>query len=429
MGLYSKTQIEAWTDDLAADVSLALAGMRSHVSPRTVNNLFDLIDASADPALQNYLGASALSVDVFGLPENLATALAHLNLRGPWRNTLRDLDGYAKTADGGSYANLRAALTALGAQIHPLAAEIERLRVSESIFTLSSDVTVVAPPAYACVRPTRVYTGVDGSWTDDTTDATSATPADVAVFASNNTKVLIGSDRPFTQVIIGLSTLSSADCGITVKYWNGTSFVTVTPTDNSVGLTKNQNIKWTLPTDWTRTHLDGSGNALADKARLYYLEITRTTVTVVTPPVATCISLVPTAIVNASGAHLGVPAATPQPPLAIVRVTATNTVVIEQISEIAYTRFREPSSGLVLRALTPIASTLDLTLPYVNQAGANGATVQTQWTSMDALDTLAVALTSTDGLRNVRTSGQSSTNTATDGVFEVALNDLRTPAV
>lgn len=428
MGLPSKTELEAYTDAVAVQIATGLAGVRAECAAKTVSPLFDLVDASTDPVVQNALGVTALVLDDYGLPENMTAALALLLGRSAYANFNTALLNLVKSADGGGYADLRAALTTRSAVIHPLYAELVR-RGGEGLFTLATDVTTVAPPAYACIRPTRVYLGTDGSWTDKTADAASATSADVALLASDDDKILIASDRPFSQVIIGLSTVSSADCVITVKYWNGNAFTSVSPTDNTVGLTKNQNLKFTVPSDWTPTNRDGSGNALADKARLYYLEIHRTANTVVTPPVATCISLVPTPILNASGAHLGVPAACPQPPLAIVRVTNTNVVVVEQITEVAYARFKEPTSQLVLRALTPIASTVAFTLAYVKQDGTNATVLQSTWSSIDPLDTLAVVLSGSDGLRSVRESGNSSVNTATNGIFAVECQDLRPPAI
>jgi hypothetical protein len=429
MGLPSLTELHQYTDGVAAIVAADLAGFRSEYSAKTVDPMFVLVDASADPTVQNALGPSAAALDEQSLPENTVDALATVLTRNRIKAMVTALRNHVKSEDGGEYASLRAALTARSAIVHPLYAEAERRDSGENCFTLSSDVTTVAPPAHACIRPTRVYVGTDGSWAADTEDAQDVGTADVALFAADNDKVLIGSDRPFTQVIFGLSTLSSHDLAWAIKYWDGNAYVTVTPTDNSVGLTLNQNIKWTLPADWVRTNKDGAGNALADKAPLYYLEFTRTANTVDTPPVASVISLVPEPILNAAGDHLGVPAATPQPPLAIVRVTGNGVVVVESISAVAHERFKEPTSQIVLRALTPIASTVDLTLSYVKQDGTNTTAAQAQWSSIDALDTLAVVLSGADGLRSVRTTGNVSVNTATDGVFAVEVQDLRTPAV
>lgn len=435
MGFPSKAQTESFTDDIAARLAADLAGYRSEQQPRTVATLFDLVDASADPDVQNGLGAAALDIDAQSLPENLAAMLTAastgLVYRTKYRAFALALYNLARSAAGGSYADLQSALAAKSALVHSLYAELERSRAAENAFTTASDVTTVACPAMACVRPTRLYRGTDGSWTDDTADAGSAATADVPLIAANGDKVLLGSDRPFTQAIFGLSTLGSSDPTLTVKYWNGNAFVAVTGlVDNSVGLTKNQNIKWTLPTDWTRTAKDGGGNALADTARLYYLEITRTNATLVTPPVATVVSLVPTAILNTAGLQLAVPAAMPQPPLAIVRVTATDTVVVESIASVEFARWAEPkAAALILKALTPIASTVALVLSYVDHTGGNKTQLQSTWSSIDALDTLAGTLASTDGLRSVRTTGNTSTNSGTDGVFSIEVIDLRALAL
>jgi hypothetical protein len=135
MGFPSKTEIEAYTDDVAARLAANLVGFRTEYQPRTVVTLFDLVDASADPDVQNALGPAAFDLDEQSLPENLATALlnasAGLAYRPKYRAFLEALSNLAKSAAGGAHTNLEAALFARAAVIHPLAAEVERSRASE----------------------------------------------------------------------------------------------------------------------------------------------------------------------------------------------------------------------------------------------------------------------------------------------------------
>lgn len=428
MGLPSATELQSYTDLIAARMAAALAAVRGQPTAQTAPGLFDLVDASGDPGLQIALGDEALAVDQFARPEYLATALTHLCQRPDLRDFANALNTHVRSADGGGYANLRAALAAQGAVAHPLYAELERAFRGEAIFTSGGDVTVVAPPAYAAVRPLRVYLGTDGAWTDKSSEAGSASTGDVAPFTSDNDKVLIGLDRPFTQYIPALSTVGSGDAGLEHRYWNGNAFVTLAVTDNSVGWTKNQNVKWAKPADWVPCYQDGAGNALGDQQRLFWIEITRTANSLGTPPVLTCLSLIPEPILNASGAHLGVPAALCQPPVALVRITAASTVTVEVLCEVAFARFLEPTSQLLLRALTPIAQNLTVTLAYVNQAGGNSSAAQSSWTAPAALGTKTVVLTGAEGLRTARSATSVST-TATDGVFALEVQDLRTPVL
>lgn len=431
MGSPSKSLVESLTDQIAAVIATDLdAGFRGEYSAKTVNALSVLLDASGDLALEGALMTHALGVDAMSLPENHHTALRAVTGREPLRNFATALRNYVMSSDGGSYASLRAYLVAVSAKIHPLYGELHRAVYGEGEFTASSVVGGLSVPAYSAVFPTRVYTGADGSLADDLTDATDVGTADVTLFGSDDHALYVGCDRKFEAVVVALSTLANTSVTPTFQYWNGNAWATLTVTDNSSGFTKNDAITFTAPSDWTRHYKDSGGTAFADLAPLYYVRIARTEDTVGTPPVGTCITLIPTYAPSSSGAstHLGIQ----QPPLALVRITAASTVTVTAPAAVDYTRFSHPLSSegkIRLRALTPIAQDLTVTLAYTDHNGSNGSNAQSSWTAPAALGTKTVSLTnSTDGLRTVRTTTSVST-TATEGVFAVEVLPIRSPAV
>lgn len=427
MGAPSQTQFHNWTDRIAALLALDLAGYTSELTGAAAQSLARQIDASGDLALEAALMPYALTLDRQSLPERLYAALPSLFSRPGYRDVVTQLNGFLATADGGGHTNLRAALEAKSAVVHPLFAELARAVLGEGHFTDSAgDITTVFAPNYACRTPDRVYVGADGALTEETVDAGDVGTADVAFFTADNHALYIGSRYKFSQLVVALSTLASATISPLVEYWNGNGWEELDVTDNSAGLTKNDTVKWEIPSDWARSNQDKGSSNLADLTPLYYVRVARTADALVTPPVGTSIRIVPAAVVTSlSGSrHLGVD----QPPLAICRITGVNTVVVEQIADVDYTRFQEP--GLILRALTPISANVTPTLAYVDQDGNDASQAQAAWTSIDALDTVAVTLAGGDtGARNIRTAGNAVVTTATQGVFEVAVQELRTPAL
>jgi hypothetical protein len=307
-----------------------------------------------------------------------------------------------------------------------MAAELFRAMLGEGIFSSAAGlVSSVFAPAYAAVRPDRVYTGADGALVEDTTDAGDAGTADLALFENDDEAYYVGYRGQFSQLITALSNLASVTVAPTFQYSTSSGYATLTVTDNSVGLTKNDSIKWTPPADWAPTNLAADDAPFADTAKLYYVRIARTANTVVTPPVGTAVSLVPAPVYRSGTSHLGVA----QPPLAILRVTATNTIVVEVIAAPS-PRFALPNANnLVLRALTAPGANLTPTVSYVDQDGNNATQAQSAWTSPAALATVAVALAGGDtGLQSVRDTGWAVTATGL-GVFALEINRLRTPAL
>lgn len=427
MGAPSATQFHNWTDRVAALLKLNLDGYKSELVSASAQSLARQVDGSGDPLLEAALMGLANAVDRHSLPERYYAALPSLCGRPAFREFATGLNAFLSTADGGSYTNLRAALADKSAVVHPLFAELVRAALSESFFNDSDgDITTVFAPNYQTRAPDRVYVGADGSLSEETVDAEDAGTADVTLFASDNDAVYIGSRYKFSQVVIGLSTLAGADPELTFEYWNGNAWSELEVTDNSEGLTRNDTIRWTVPSDWSRSNQDKGSNNLADLSGLYFLRLARTADTLETPPVGTSIRIVPQPVLTAPNGsrHLGVD----QPPLAIVRITGTNTCVVESIAGVDYSRFAEP--GVSARALTPIAQDLTFTLSYVDQAGNNDSKAQTAWTAPAALGTKSFTLNTGDtGVRSVRESGNSIVTTATEGVFEIYAAEARTPAL
>lgn len=426
MAAPSKTQIEAWTDKIAAQMKLNLAGYDTELASATLTSLGAQVDTSGDLSLEAALMSYSNAVDDHSLPENYYAALTNIRGRVGYVNWLNALRAYLGSTAGGSHATLRAFLTAVSATIHPLVAEAERAISGESILTLSDDVTTVFAPNYAVRAADRVYLGADGALVDDTTDAASVATADVAMFGTNNHYAYIGSRYKFQQLIAALSTKASATITPTFAYWNGNAWATLTVTDNSTGFTKNDNLTWTVPTDWVRSYKDTAGNTLADATPLYYVRIRRTNAGAITAPTATGLRLVPAIVPTASGGalHLG----TDQPPMAILRITAANTISVASICSVDHTRFKEPA--IRVRALTPFSNNITLTISYTNQAGSDLTQAQSAFTAPAAYDVQSQTLNGADtGVRTIKTTGWAVTTLEADAVLSVEVVESRVPAL
>ncbi len=430
MGAPTLSQCHSWTDTIAAKVALDQVGFFSEYQGQASASLWDAVDASGDPVVEDALMTAALAVDRQSLPENVQTYLRQITGRPAYLDFVRAFDTLVRSTAGGGYASFRAYLADKAVTLHHLAGEAVRTALGETAFTASSVVLGVAPPMYGVLTADRVYTGADGALAEDTTDAASATTADVALFGTNGFACYLGCKRPFQAACFALSTLSSASITPTFQYWNGSAWATLTVVDNTSGMQQSDIITWTPPADWGTGYKDGGGTAFAALERLYYIRIARSNASGITPPVGTCITLVPKVIPTVAGGSLH--AAIQQPPLAICRITGASTQTVTQPATIDYTRFAEPigtGNKLRLRALTAIASNLTPTIKYTLSTGATtGSVAQSAWTAPAALGTAVVALTSTDALRAVLTTSTVSTS-ATTGVYVVELVEIRTPAI
>lgn len=430
MGAPTKTVFEALTDCLAAKVQLDINGFLSESSGQTLLSLADQVDAMGDLFAEAAIMDQAIDVDEMSLPANMYNWLSTITNRTEYKAFARALNDLVISDTGGDYASLRAYLVDKGVLVHPLAGELFRKAVSDGAFTSSSVVAGISTPYYGCMFPTRVYTGADGTLAADLADALSATTGDVALFANDDEALYIGSNRPFQAIVVALSTLSSADITATFQYWNGNAWSTLTVTDNTVGFTKNDIITFTPPADWTRSYMDAASTVLTAKERLYYVRIARTANTVVTTPIGTCITLVPTALYRAANStqHL----CYDQPPLAVYRITGTNAMsLVGAYANIDVARFAPPlgsDAKIRLRALTAIASNLTPTLFYTDGVDVDDTKAQGAWTAPAALGTAVVTLNTGDTLKAIR-AGSTVTTAATVGVFAVEVTPIRTPAI
>lgn len=425
MGAPSKTQLESWTDHVAARLQADLSGLLGEGLGAAGATLWAGVDGSGDPAVETALGAAALAVDEAALPSAQAAMLNVLLARSPFRDFAAALRNLVVSDEGGAYASWRAYLADKAANVHPLYAELHRSIYGAGDFTSAGTVAGVFAPAYSSRAPDRVYVGANGALSEETVDAEDAGTADITLFGTNGHHLYIGSRWKFNQLAVGLSTLANVTITPTISYWNGNEWVQVSGlTDSSTGFTKNDRITFTLPADWQRTNQDSGPNDFADLSPLYYLKITRGQATLNTPPVGTSIRIIPAAPVLQGTAHLGVD----QPPLAIVRVTGVNTVSVESVVDPDTSRFVAPA--IAARALTPIAQDLTLTVAYTDQDGNDATKAQTAWTAPAALGTKTLALDTGDtGVGSIRTSGWSAVTDATEGVFEIYSPALRTPAL
>jgi hypothetical protein len=428
MGLLAKTMLEVMTDRLYQRLySAFLANMGALLSANTEEGLGAYLDeATGDIALQGALFPSIADVDAMGLK---TTEQAMAGVLTNWPQTrafLAAVTNYVRSADGGSYASLAAYLDDNSVLLHPVIAEMIRAAQGEAALTLSGATVAAMPPLQQCVAFDRVYTGAFGALTDDTTDAGDTDTADVALFAANGDKLILKSRSKFSRILVGLSTLASADVAWTATYWNGSAWAALVLTDPTVGLTvQGGMISFTAPDDWVPNNDDDDSPAArvdsAEEGEYYTVILTRTEATVVTPPVATWLLTVPEAVVNGSGALFGLP----QPPLAIVRITDTNTCVVTAIQNPS-TRFLLPSAtgtALKLRALTAIAEDLTFTLGYKDQAGAASTQAQSAWSGAKAAGaTKDLSLGADTGLSEITAATCAIVTTATSGAFAIEVS-------
>lgn len=413
MGVPTQAEYHSLTDNLAARLNADLAGLIALRATAASNPIWAQVQASLDPEVVTGLLSAALAVDAAPLPESYDGLLNVLFNQPAYRSFMSALETQA--ASGGDYATLRAALTARSAVLNPLVAELWRTMNGTLLADPeTSDVATVFAPDYSTRAPTRVYVGADGSLSEETIDSEDAGTADITLFGSDDHCCYLGSDYQFTHAVFGLSTLASVTISPTFQYWNGSAWTTLTVTDNSVGLTKQDTISWAIPSDWERHYKDAGDTVFADRTPRYWIRISRTANTVVTPPVGTSIRIVPAAVTSGSN-HLGVA----QPPLALCRITAANTIVVEPIADVDFTKFIEP--GLYLRALTPFGATITPVASYTNEDGDDVTQAQSGWSSPAALATVAVTLNGSDtGARAVLSTGWTVTASGSGlGVFEV----------
>lgn len=122
--------------------------------------------------------------------------------------------------------------------------------------------------------------------TDDDTDDDDVFDVYKAAFLADNDSIYIGSAVKFDCINITLVQAASATIVPTIYYSSDAAggYTALTVTDETVGFTKTGNIKYTMPTGWTKTKVDDGANAFADTTTYYYIRIQRTANALTTTP-------------------------------------------------------------------------------------------------------------------------------------------------
>ncbi len=121
----------------------------------------------------------------------------------------------------------------------------------------------------------RVLTGFDAvkyydgtSYTKVTDEAKTTGGTAYTILADTDDYFYIGSERKFNQVHIDLDQ-AGAEVSLSVEYYNGSSWTTLSVTDGTNGLSQDGVISFTMPDDWSTTNIDGSTK--------YYIRLHTTT--------------------------------------------------------------------------------------------------------------------------------------------------------
>ena len=125
---------------------------------------------------------------------------------------------------------------------------------------------------------------VDSSVWSDRTTAFNAAATDVQLFAADNDVVYIGSPVPFQSVGWDLATGGSANFTGTFEYYKyKAEWTEFTPSsDTTTGLQTSGLMSWSELPNWKPTRVNSE--TTGEKAGWYYVRMTRTQDTLVTPP-------------------------------------------------------------------------------------------------------------------------------------------------
>lgn len=430
MGVPTQTQIQNWSDRLAALVQLDLNGFSNELVGATNQSLWNQVDASTDPGVVSALSAVSDAIDRMSLPENYPNALPALLGRGPYKDWMNAANALVAGGAAPPFGSFQAYLNNKGATVHPLFAELWRANFGANSLDSAATpgtVTEVFPPNYTVRTCDRVYSGADGALSDITAVAASAATADFSPYTANNQALYFGSTRKFSQIIVALSTPANVTIAPVFQYWNGSSWATLTVTDNSAGFTLNDTVSFTPPSDWQRYYKDGGGTAFpGEDTPLYYIRIARSAGALATPPVGTCATIVPARVLLGSTQDYGVD----QPPLILLRITGGTTitpVLPNGLTGMDFTRFKP--GAVRFRALTPFSTTPVILISYLNQAGNAQTQSQAGWASPAALATVAVVLNGADtGMRSAAVTGWT-VSAGSQGVIAVESVVARAPAL
>lgn len=125
-------------------------------------------------------------------------------------------------------------------------------------------------------NPSYVFTYTGAAYSDVTAAVSNDTEEDLDLAAALATvgtdRIYVGAGFEFEGVFLKLLDHVNANASVlTAKYWSGNQWVTLAPSDatNLTGKTLAQSgrIMWTLPTDWERRRLNGTGD------EYYWVEI------------------------------------------------------------------------------------------------------------------------------------------------------------
>ena len=75
----------------------------------------------------------------------------------------------------------------------------------------------------------------------------------------------VGAERPFNGVHVDMASLNTATRALTVKYWTGSAWASISATDGTrtggdTSLGQDGIVSWTVPTDWAKTTLKASAD-------------------------------------------------------------------------------------------------------------------------------------------------------------------------
>jgi len=422
------------TDRVVDRIVQVLNGAGNMLSGNTEEDLYRyLYENVSDPDLLAALLDDAADVDQQILGPNWKTFLQDTLNGTEWKALHTALKAANAATYGGSYSSMGAYCNGETATIHPLYSELARL-VGDS-FIVSGSIVGAMHPLMSTRTFDKVWTYATDTWTNDTTDAGDADTADVAFFASDNDIIALGSRYKFDTILVELSTTAKVDttptdCDCTFQYWDGSTWSTLSVTDNTTGFSVNGgSITFTAPVDWAPWYKDGSAAVFGDSNEegLYYVLITRTEDTINVNPVATWFRMVQDPVYYSGTTLYGVSGSSTlqdyQPPLAIVRITNTNTCTVTPVQSADHTRFVCPddaNNGLVMRAINAFTQDITFTLVFTDGGGTAGRSVeQSPWTqSIAAGATANISLGAYTGIRLVAATS-SVVTAAKSGVFTI----------
>jgi len=152
--------------------------------------------------------------------------------------------------------------------------EFNSVYMDEQPLDNEGEATSLALSSFASVL---FYDGSD--YTDNSTEAASEFGNEFTLLEDTSDYLYVGDDAKFSGVAFGFHTPA---LGVTLKveYYNGSSWSTLSVTDDTENWVQNGNITWTAPADWAQTDVNGdtkywvrfsSTDTLARIPKAYYV--------------------------------------------------------------------------------------------------------------------------------------------------------------